>query len=97
MHNAYFKFTSKSILNAIRLYKLTIRYIDNENKNASLQYADKESRHLGSKRLDHKLVGIKTGLTRLKQELNNFQNNSSKDDSHKDYFANDKEKIKDSK
>ena len=37
-------------------------------------------------------MGIKTGLTRLKQELNNFQNNSSKDDTHKDYFTNEKEK-----
>jgi hypothetical protein len=72
-------------------------YITNINKNTSLQYLDKESRHLGSKRLDHKLVGIKTGLTMLKQEISNFQNNASKDNSHKDYFTKDKEKQKDNK
>lgn len=50
------------------------KHISNYNRNASLEQPDSKV----SKRLDNKLDCIKSGLTKLKQELSNFNTNQPK-------------------
>jgi hypothetical protein len=54
---------------------LNAKHQENLAKNTSQEYVENQKHNLNSKRLDIKLDGIKSGLTRLKKELWKVSNN----------------------